>query len=152
MTSKIGELDEIGFIWFSFPLLSFVLISCFVQHLLLFLLHSDHLCGLVVGVLGYRSRGLGFDSQHYQIFREVMGLERGPLSLVSTIEELLGRKSSGSDLEIQEYHSRERPLSAKVGINFADKRQFLYFAYRQRPCSLFCLFVLHIVFFCLLKW
>jgi hypothetical protein len=32
------------------------------------------------------------------IFWEVVGLERGPLSLVSTIEELLGRKSSGSCL------------------------------------------------------
>jgi hypothetical protein len=30
-----------------------------------------------------------------------VGLERGPLSLVSTIEELLGRKSSGSDLETE---------------------------------------------------
>jgi hypothetical protein len=30
-----------------------------------------------------------------------MGLERGPLSLVSTIEELVGRKSSGSGLEIE---------------------------------------------------
>jgi hypothetical protein len=28
-----------------------------------------------------------------------VGLERGPLSLVSAIEELLGRKSSGSGLE-----------------------------------------------------
>jgi hypothetical protein len=32
-----------------------------------------------------------------------VGLERGPLSLVSTIEELLGRKSSGSGLESREY-------------------------------------------------
>jgi hypothetical protein len=32
-----------------------------------------------------------------------VGLERGPLSLVSTNEELLGRKSSGSGLENQEY-------------------------------------------------
>jgi hypothetical protein len=32
-----------------------------------------------------------------------MGLERGPLSLVSTIEELLGRKSSGSGLENWDY-------------------------------------------------
>jgi hypothetical protein len=29
---------------------------------------SDHLCGLVVGVPGYRSRGLRFNSQGYQIF------------------------------------------------------------------------------------
>jgi hypothetical protein len=36
-----------------------------------------------------------------------VGLERGPLSLVSTIEELLERKSSGSDLESREYGSRD---------------------------------------------
>jgi hypothetical protein len=30
-------------------------------------------------------------------------LERGSLSLMSTTEELLGRKSDGSDLESQEY-------------------------------------------------
>jgi hypothetical protein len=34
------------------------------------------------------------------------GSERGPLSLVSTIEELLGRKSSGSGLENREYGHR----------------------------------------------
>jgi hypothetical protein len=45
----------------------------------------------------------GFDSRHYQIFWEVVGLERSPLSLVSTIEELLERKSSGSGLENREY-------------------------------------------------
>jgi hypothetical protein len=33
-----------------------------------------------------------FDSRFYQIFWEVVGLEQGSLSLVSTIEELLGRK------------------------------------------------------------
>jgi hypothetical protein len=38
----------------------------------------------------------GFDSRRYQILRELVGLERSPLSLVSTTEELLGRKSSGS--------------------------------------------------------
>jgi hypothetical protein len=48
----------------------------------------------------------GFDSRRYQIFWEV-GLERGPLSLVSTIQELLGRKSSGSGLENQEYGRRD---------------------------------------------
>jgi hypothetical protein len=48
-----------------------------------------HLCGLVVRVPGYRSRGSGFDSLRYQIFW-VVGLEQGPLSLVSTIE--LGSK------------------------------------------------------------
>jgi hypothetical protein len=56
------------------------------------------LCGLVVRVPGYRSRGTGFDSRHYQIFCEVVGLERDPLSLVRIIEELLEWKSSGSGL------------------------------------------------------
>jgi hypothetical protein len=36
-----------------------------------------------------------------------VGLELGSLSLVSTIEELFGRKSSGSDLEIREYGRRD---------------------------------------------
>jgi hypothetical protein len=49
----------------------------------------------------------GFNSRRYQIFWEVMDLERGPLSLVSTIEELLGRKSSGSGLENREYGRRD---------------------------------------------
>jgi hypothetical protein len=41
------------------------------------------LCGLEL--LIQRS---GFDSQRYQIFLEVVGLERGPLSVVSPVEEL----------------------------------------------------------------
>jgi hypothetical protein len=49
-----------------------------------------------IRLLGIFRRRSDFDSGHYQIFREEVGLERGPLSLVSTIEELLGRKSSGS--------------------------------------------------------
>jgi hypothetical protein len=49
----------------------------------------------------------GFDSRRYQIFSEVVGLERGPLSLVSTIEELLGRKRRGSGLQSQEYGLRD---------------------------------------------
>ena len=52
--------------------------------------HSpDRLCGVVVRVSDYRYRGLGFDSRRYQIFWVVVGLERGPLSLVRSNEELL---------------------------------------------------------------
>jgi hypothetical protein len=69
------------------------------------------LCGLVVRVHDYRFRGPGFDSRRYQNFWEVVGLERGPLSLVSTIEQLLERKNSGSVLENCEYD---------VGILHAD--------------------------------
>jgi hypothetical protein len=39
-----------------------------------------------------------FDSRLYQIFWEVVGLEQGPLSVVSTIEEPLERKCSDSGL------------------------------------------------------
>jgi hypothetical protein len=35
--------------------------------------------------------------------KQVVGLERGPLSLVSTTEELLGSNSSGFGLESREY-------------------------------------------------
>jgi hypothetical protein len=49
-----------------------------------YLERNDHLCGLKVP--GYRSRGPVFDSRHYK--KKVVGLERGPLSLVSTTEEL----------------------------------------------------------------
>jgi hypothetical protein len=54
----------------------------------------DRLCGLVVRVPGYRSRDPGFDSRRYQIFSEVVGVERGPLSLVRITEELLERKAA----------------------------------------------------------
>jgi hypothetical protein len=46
-----------------------------------------------------------------------VGLERGPLSLVSTIEELLGRNSSGFGLEIRD---------TAVGIRLADYATPLY--------------------------
>jgi hypothetical protein len=73
-----------------------------------------------------------FNTWHYQIFWEVVGLEQGPLSLLSTIEEPLERKSSGSSLENLSYGRRDlphwlrnTPLSAKVGTNFTDKRRSL---------------------------
>jgi hypothetical protein len=66
---------------------------------LMSVLRKHRLCGLVVIGSGYRSRGPGFDSRRYQIFWEVVGLERGPLSLVRTTEELLEWKSSSSGLE-----------------------------------------------------
>jgi hypothetical protein len=59
-----------------------------------------------------------------------MGLELGILSLVSKIEELLGRKSSGFGLEIEITNVGDPssplgdpPLSAKASNNFAYKRR-----------------------------
>jgi hypothetical protein len=58
-----------------------------------------------------------------------VGLERGPLSLVSTIEEPLGRKSSDCGLETQNttvgIRRDNHLLSSKVGTNLADKRNSL---------------------------
>jgi hypothetical protein len=50
----------------------------------------DRLCGPVVRVLGYRSGGPGSIPGTNK--KKVVSLERGPLNLVSTIEELLDRK------------------------------------------------------------
>jgi hypothetical protein len=61
--------------------------------------------GIVVRVPGYRSGGTGFDSRAQE--KQVVGLERGPLSLMSTTEELLGSNSGGSGLEIREYGRRD---------------------------------------------
>jgi hypothetical protein len=47
----------------------------------------DRLCGLVIRVPGYRSRGPRFDTWHYQIF--LGAVERGSLSLMRINEELL---------------------------------------------------------------
>jgi hypothetical protein len=61
-----------------------------------------------------------------------VGLERGPLSLVGTTEELLERKSSGFDLESREYGPEGsvtlttwHPLSVKVSTILADKLRSL---------------------------
>jgi hypothetical protein len=51
------------------------------------------LCGLVVRVLGYRSGGPdSIPGTTRKKKKGLVGLDRGPLSLVSTTEELLERK------------------------------------------------------------
>jgi hypothetical protein len=54
-----------------------------------------------------RIQRFGFDSRRYQIFREAVGLEWGPFSLVSTTVELLERKSGSSGLENLDYGHRD---------------------------------------------
>jgi hypothetical protein len=54
-----------------------------------YLERNYRLCGLVVIVPGYRFRGPGLVSRRCQIFW-LVGVERGPLSLVSTLEGVKG--------------------------------------------------------------
>jgi hypothetical protein len=97
--------------------------------MLLFIVR-DRLCGLVVRVLGYRSGGPG-SIPGTTGKKRVVGLERGPLSLVSTTEELLDRKSSGSCLETENtavgirHADHVAPSICKSCSHFADKRQSL---------------------------
>jgi hypothetical protein len=60
----------------------------FLSHVYIYI-YIYRLCGLVVRVLGYRS---GDPGSIPGTTKKIVGLERGPLSLVSTTEELLDRK------------------------------------------------------------
>jgi hypothetical protein len=59
------------------------------QIYVLIYVNKDCLCGLVVRVPGCKPTCPGFDSRRYQIFLEVVDLERGPLNLVRINEKLL---------------------------------------------------------------
>jgi hypothetical protein len=78
------------------------------------------------------SEFLATDPRALQEEKKVVGLEGGPLSLVSTTEEPLGRNSSSSGLENREYGRRDLSrwphgtlYPQKVGTNFTDKRRLL---------------------------
>jgi hypothetical protein len=74
-----------------------------------FVFFLDRFCDLVVRVLGYRSGGPG--SIPGTTRKKVVGLERGPLSLVSTPEELLDRKVAAPVYKTE---------NTAVGIRHAD--------------------------------
>jgi hypothetical protein len=96
----------------------------------------DCLCGLVVRVLGYRSGGPGSIPSTTKK-KKVVGLERGPLSLVSTTEEILERKSSGSGLENQEYGHRD-PLRWPCGTLYLKKLAIASLTSGSRSISIVC--------------
>jgi hypothetical protein len=62
-----------------------IILSYYFSYLTTLSVTMDPLCGLVVSVPVHRARDPGFDSRRYQIYREVVGLERCPLSLVRII-------------------------------------------------------------------
>ena len=87
-----------------------------IQLLSLYIILWDRVCGLVVRVSGYTYSGPGFDPRRYQIFWVVVGLERGPLSLVSLVKSIE---------ELLEWRSRKQRLTA-VGTRCADHVTPLY--------------------------
>jgi hypothetical protein len=96
----------------------------------------------------------GLDSRRYQISWEVVDLERGPLSLMSTIEELLERKSSGSCLQILEYGRRDpsrRPrftlYPQTVGTTSRTSRGRSFGVVRSRTQATECSLVLNVSVF-----
>jgi hypothetical protein len=101
--------------------------SCLLSSLIC--ISIDRLSGLVVRVLDYRSVAPG--SIPGTTKKKVVGLVRGPLSLVSTTEELLDRKVAAPVYKTENmavgicHADHVAPLSAKVGNHFADKRRSL---------------------------
>jgi hypothetical protein len=90
----------------------------------------------------------GFDSRHYQIFRgkkkkgkQVVGLERGPLSLVSTTEELLDKTENTAvgirhaDHVAPFIRKSWQPLRREAAV-----ARSVYFARGLRPWNLIFLF------------
>jgi hypothetical protein len=92
-------------------------------------IYIDRLSGLVVRVLGYRSGGPG--SILVTTRKKVMGLERGPLSLVNKTEELLDRKVAAPVQKTENTAVGIRdadhvaPSVSKGWHHFADKRRSL---------------------------
>jgi hypothetical protein len=94
----------------------FISIICIQQPSLLYIGQSS----------GLQIQRSGLYCQHYHMFREVVGLERGPLSLLSIIEQkkyqLRSRKA-----RIRPWGSAKvsswRLLYAKVDTNYSDKRR-----------------------------
>jgi hypothetical protein len=85
LTSPISGGHSVGIVRSQTQATEFVLLICIY----------DRLRGLVVRVLGYRSGGPGSipgTTRFSEKKKPVVGLERGPLSFVSTSEELLDRK------------------------------------------------------------
>jgi hypothetical protein len=76
-----------------------------------------------------------------------VGLERGPLSFVSTTQELRGSKNSGSGQESREYcHSTPIRKSWHQLRRQAAVARSAWFAGRLRPRSSFCLLFLKNIF------
>jgi hypothetical protein len=93
----------------------------------------------VVGVSGYRSKGPGFDSWLCHIFWEAVGLERGPLSLVNIIEELLEWKSSGSGFRKSRLTAAGGPLCWPRDTHYPQKLALTSPTSGDRSVGIVCL-------------
>jgi hypothetical protein len=93
----------------------------------------------------------GFDSRCYKIFWDLVGLEPGPLILVSTIEKLIERKSSGFGLENRDYGRRRSANYAtplypqKLALTSTSGGRSVGIVRSRTPATEFVLFVLHCI-------
>jgi hypothetical protein len=96
------------------------------------MLQGDRLCGLVVGVPGYRSRSPEFDSLLYHIFSVVVGLEQAHsdswVQLRSYLEETVAApvsKSENTAVGIRRADYATPLYPQNLALKFADKRRSL---------------------------
>jgi hypothetical protein len=121
-TSSIVKIQNVTHIYKPFKFLVVTNRKCFGVPHVFFIFRVPLFCYMLLIFVAYNSLWSsdqssclqilrsGFNSLRYQISWEVLGLKRGPLSLVNTIEELLGRNSSGSGVENREYGLRDPSL------------------------------------------
>jgi hypothetical protein len=85
-------------------------------------------CGLVVRVPGYRSGGPGFAFRRYQIFWQVVGLERGPLEPreLGDFNAKVGREDIfKSPIGNESLHATSNDNGVKV-VNFATSKNLTW--------------------------
>jgi hypothetical protein len=80
-------------LWLTNTVKIIVYVTCFISKVNAICPQFIYMCVFICGQRSWlQIRRPGFDSRHYQNKKKVLGLERGPLSLVSTTEELLDKK------------------------------------------------------------
>jgi hypothetical protein len=115
--------------------------TCFLNNVLE---GTDRLCSLAIKRVKrswLQIERSGFDSRRYQILSEGVSLERGPLNLVSTVEELLERKSSCFGLETEITAVGDPSGGRSVGIvcsrtKTTELREFSAWGYNRATKSL----------------
>jgi hypothetical protein len=104
-----------------------------LENIIIIIIIIGRLCGLMIRVPGYRSRGPRFDSRRNQIFWDVVGLKRGPLILMRITQELF-QGNSGSSLE----NRNQRSWGSVALTTYSSVADY-------RPRSLFIIIIIIII-------